>query len=155
MIARLGFLAPVVLCLIFVQFSANLSYSQSRQIQTTEDSDYFGFDLETQKDVSLDQCKASCLGNQACLAFTYNTSARFCFLKSDFSKLNPYTGAIAGRVISASSEPDLGAPPKLSFLPSFVQSEAHKFRNGLNTGKPLSDNARLCRDDPGWHSKTQ
>ena len=140
MMARLGFSALVLLSLIFVQSSTNLSYSQSRQIQITEDGDYFGFDLETQKDVSLDQCKAGCLENQACLAFTYNTSAQFCFLKSDFSKLNPYVGAVAGRIVSASGERDLGAPPKLSFYPSFMQGEARKFRNGLNTGKPLPDN---------------
>ncbi len=139
MLSRLVFSTLVLVSLIITQFLPSPAYSQSQQILITKDSDYFGFDLETLKDVSLDQCKASCQGNQACLAFTYNTSAQFCFLKSDFSKLKPFTGAVAGRKITLGNEPDMGAPPKLTYIPSYLQNEAKQFRLGLKSGKPVPD----------------
>ena len=105
--------------------------SPNQKIVTTKDSDYFGFDLLTEKDVSLEQCKASCLGNQACKAFTYNVSAQFCFLKKDFRKLNSFSGAIAGKVVTVGDEPDLGAPPKLSFVQDTLIHKANKFRQGI------------------------
>ena len=109
------------------------------QILLSEDSDYFGFDLLAEKDVTLDQCKASCLDNLGCAAFTYNTSASFCFLKSDFGELKPFAGAIAGRVVKIGSEADIGAPAKLSFLPENIVEEARKFRTEIVTSKNFSE----------------
>jgi uncharacterized protein YfaS (alpha-2-macroglobulin family) len=99
-------------------------WSQERQIVTTPDSDYFGFDLRTEKDVTLDQCETVCLADRECRAFTYNTRARWCFLKSDFSIRNPFPGAIAGRVVEQTAEEDLGAPPPLDFVPADLRDQA-------------------------------
>ena len=115
-----------------------LAQDQGRHIVTHDDSDYFGFDLKTEQNVSLEQCKATCLGNPACKAFTYNVSAQFCFLKSDFGPLNAFPGAVAGRVATGGSEPDLGAPPELSFVPKYLRDEARKFRTTLSSSKSLS-----------------
>ena len=38
--------------------------AQERQITTTQNSDYFGFDLRAERDVSLDECKAICISLQ-------------------------------------------------------------------------------------------
>jgi uncharacterized protein YfaS (alpha-2-macroglobulin family) len=103
----------------------------ARQIVTTGDSDYFGFDLRTERDVTLDQCKATCLGDPSCRAFTYNTRASWCFLKSDYNVLNPFPGAVAGKVVSPSAEPDMGAPAELSFVESYVLSDAQTWRDEL------------------------
>ncbi len=81
-----------------------------RAIETTENSDYFGFDLRTEQNVSLDRCKSICLGDSSCRAFTYNTKAKWCFLKSDFNKLKPFSGAVAGKIVNLAGEPDIGAP---------------------------------------------
>ncbi len=102
-----------------------------RRIAVSQDSDYFGFDLRTEKNVSLDACKAQCLADPDCRAFTYNTAANWCFLKSDFSVLNPFAGAVAGKIVAKSSEPDIGAPPALSFLPSYLRDEARQYRTVL------------------------
>ncbi len=109
-------------------------------IATRDNSDYFGFDFLTEKDISLDQCKQSCLGNSGCAAFTYNTSARFCFLKSDFGRLNPFEGAIAGRVIRSGASNDMGAPPQLKFVPQYMRDEARKFKAGLANTRNVADN---------------
>src|SRR5690554_4710458 len=74
----------------------------TRAIETTQDRDYFGFDLRTERDVTLDQCTAVCLADSECRAFTYNTRAQWCFLKSDFSVMKPFAGAVAGRVVEGS-----------------------------------------------------
>lgn len=102
-----------------------------RRIEVTEGADYFGFDLRTEKDVTLDQCKAKCLDDPECRAFTFNTEAQWCFLKSDFTQASPAEGAVAGKVVIAGAAPDLGAPPALRFLTRELLSEADDYRREL------------------------
>ena len=102
--------------------------AEGRAIETVKDRDYFGFDLRAEQNVSLDQCKASCLGDTQCRAFTYNTKARWCFLKSDYATLNPFVGAVAGKVVTIDGEPDIGAPPELTFFPAWMVDEARTYR---------------------------
>ena len=77
-----------------------LAAGEARSVVTTQNSDYFGFDLRAEQNVSLDQCKTTCLGDPSCRAFTYNTKAKWCFLKSDYNQLKPFTGAVAGKVVN-------------------------------------------------------
>ena len=102
--------------------------AEARQVVTTQNSDYFGFDLRSEQNVTLDQCKTSCLGDPSCRAFTYNTKAKWCFLKSDFAVLKPFNGAVAGKVVTISGDPDIGAPPELTFFPAWMADEAAPMR---------------------------
>jgi alpha-2-macroglobulin len=104
-----------------------------RSIVTTEDADYFGFDLRTERDVSLQQCKDACIADGQCRAFTYNTRAEWCFLKSDHGPLNPFQGAVAGRIVESDALADIGAPPPLSFLSSGLLDEARQYRAAVTT----------------------
>jgi uncharacterized protein YfaS (alpha-2-macroglobulin family) len=111
--------------------------AQMSRIETRADSDYFGFDLRTERNVTLDQCSAACLGDDQCRAFTYNTKASWCFLKSDYSQLNPFPGAVAGRKLGDSGEADMGAPAALGFLPGYVADELTRYRTELMaSGQP-------------------
>ena len=83
---------------------------------TVKDADYFGFDLRTVQNVTLDQCGQACKDDDACKAFTYNTKAKWCFLKSDFNTMNPFPGAVAGKIVMEVAERDIGAPGALDFL---------------------------------------
>ena len=65
----------------------------------TPDSDYPNFDYNTLKGVTLDGCKAACLADQKCRAFTFNQKAGWCFMKSDFGALAGVPGSTAGRVV--------------------------------------------------------
>lgn len=107
------------------------SQETSRKILTTQNGDYFGFDLRTEQNVSLDECKTICTGDQACKAFTYNPKVQWCFLKSDFNKLNAFPGAVAGKVVEVASEPDIGAPQKLSFISDELYQQARKLKSDL------------------------
>ncbi|MFM2280425.1 MAG: hypothetical protein RLZZ444_2656, partial [Pseudomonadota bacterium] len=103
-----------------------------RTIVTVKDADYFGFDLRTVQNVTLDECKAACIDDNACKAFTFNTKAGWCFLKSDFKTMNPFAGAVAGKVVvQAASAPDIGAPPTLAFLTEQQEVDATTFRQNL------------------------
>jgi len=114
-----------------------------RTLVITEDADYFGRDYDILKDVSLDACKASCLGNQQCTAFTYNASAKWCFLKADFGDLRAFVGAVSGRIVEVSKpkpsvEKDRLA--ELTFVRSGLIDEARRL--AAEIGKHYSANGR-------------
>ncbi|WP_180966757.1 alpha-2-macroglobulin family protein [Cohaesibacter celericrescens] len=121
--------------LLFATLSQNtalaLDGSFVREVIIEKDTDYFGFDLQTRKKVSLQACQKACIENQSCRAFTYNVKARFCFLKSDFAQATAFKGAISGRIVTRSSEPDLGAAPKLSSLADSWYPAANDLRRKL------------------------
>jgi uncharacterized protein YfaS (alpha-2-macroglobulin family) len=119
------------LILLFFAFGSVAQAAEARRIVTTDNSDYFGFDLRSDQNVSLDQCKTTCLGDPACRAFTYNTKAKWCFLKSDYNQLKPFNGAIAGKVANVDGDPDIGAPPELAFFPNWMADQAQQYRNKL------------------------
>ena len=76
---------------------------ETRTVVTTDNGDYFGFDLRTVQDVTLDQCKTDCIDDMSCRAFTYNPKVKWCFLKSDFNQLNHFQGAVAGKIVKVNS----------------------------------------------------
>ncbi|MEM7464485.1 MAG: MG2 domain-containing protein, partial [Pseudomonadota bacterium] len=99
-----------------------------REIEISPDSDYFGFDLRAEQDVTLQECQQSCIDDPQCKAFTYNTNAAWCFLKSDFGELKAFDGAVAGKIIEVAREPDIGPAPELEFLTGNEVAEALAFR---------------------------
>ena len=117
----------------------------ARTVVTTENGDYFGFDLRSEQNLSLEQCKTICLGDPGCRAFTYNTKARWCFLKSDFNKLKPFAGAIAGKVVEQAVDPDIGAPPELTYFPAWMADEARQYRSNLASGEAVAADSGLAQ----------
>jgi len=129
-----------VLFMMLASASLAGAAGQGRSIVTTENSDYFGFDLRTEPNISLDQCKSACLADEGCRAFTYNTKAKWCFLKSDFNTIKPFSGAVAGKVVALDGDPDIGAPAELSFFPEWMATEAQTYRNQIvNPTTPVTD----------------
>ncbi|MGB3389636.1 MAG: PAN domain-containing protein, partial [Pseudaminobacter sp.] len=126
--------ALLLLSLSWFALPASAQTPEAKTVVTTENSDYFGFDLRSEQNVTLDQCKSTCLGDSSCRAFTYNTKAKWCFLKSDFSVLKPFNGAVAGKVVAYNSDPDIGAPPQLAFFGAGMIDEARQFRASLTDG---------------------
>ncbi|MER8710659.1 alpha-2-macroglobulin family protein [Mesorhizobium sp. M1295] len=120
-----------ILFLLLFAWSGVAQAAEARRVVTSENSDYFGFDLRSDQNVSLDQCKTTCLGDPACRAFTYNLKAKWCFLKSDYNSLKPFGGAVAGKVVNIDGDPDIGAPPELAFFPNWMADQAQQYRNKL------------------------
>ncbi|MFB2553827.1 alpha-2-macroglobulin family protein [Ensifer soli] len=103
-----------------------------REAVISENGDYFGFDLRTQQNLSLEECSAACVGNEACKAFTYNPKVRWCFLKSDFNQLNTFPGAVAGKIVTVEEEADIGAAPALPFVSAQWSDDARSLRSNLS-----------------------
>ncbi len=128
--ARFGLLA--LLLTFFASILPAGAAEINRDIVTTKDSDYFGFDLRTEEDVTLDQCETVCLADQACKAFTYNPKVKWCFLKSDFKELKSFPGVFAGKVVETSVEPDIGAAPKVQFVSEQFITDAREIKANLS-----------------------
>ncbi len=130
------FAVPLVTsaCTAVLVATAQPSFAQERKIVVIEDADYFGSDIRTVKDVDLDGCKAVCLGDRQCKAFTFNASAGWCFLKSNFGELQSFPGAFAGRVMEVQPQrADLSADRKaeLTFLTHKDLENAETFSRAL------------------------
>ncbi len=132
MSVRAFFGLSTLLVSVFTAGYPAFSAETGRQVEISRDADYFGFDLRTEQNVSLDQCETACIADQSCRAFTYNPKVKWCFLKSDFNQLNDFPGAIAGKVVQAqAAQPDLGAPPRLSFLSNQILQDARDAKANL------------------------
>ena len=107
-----------------------------RRIVPVEDADYFGHDYQTLKDVTLEACEAACLGDGACAAFTYNTSAQWCFLKNGVGQLNTFAGAVAGKVVEVAVQTEAMAQPDLSFVADWLIDDAGRYATRLSARKP-------------------
>ena len=128
---------------VLLSLGATAWAAGGRAIETTDNADYFGFDLRTEQNVSLDRCKSICLGDSSCRAFTYNTKAKWCFLKSDYNTLKPFSGAVAGKIVNLAGEPDIGAPGELAFVPAWMVEEARLYRRTL-TAATVADTDGLA-----------
>src|SRR3954447_24826075 len=106
-LARAGALALMALPPLFLAPAAN---SADRRAVLTQGADYFGFDYDIRKNVDLNACEKACQSATQCKAFTYNTAARWCFLKSDVGELRSVTGAVSGKLVAAAEKrPDVAA----------------------------------------------
>lgn len=147
-------LAAVSAALLGADALSTASAQQSgkdRRIVTIDDADFFGSDYRTVKNVDLDGCKLACLGDNQCRAFTFNTSAGWCFLKSDYGQLQSFGGAIAGRVVEvAQSRPSQEADRKseLTFLnkPQFEAATTYA-RKVEKNGDPGGRTVEQLRDE--------
>jgi alpha-2-macroglobulin len=117
------------------------SDSQTRRVILHQEVDYHGFDYEVLRNIGLESCQAACLDDPNCRAFTHNTQARVCFLKSQTSELMSFAGAVAGQVVEAEPEPEpepgpaLAVPAAPAFLPSHLADEAERFRHEVIAGR--------------------
>ncbi len=124
----------LALPLLFTAHAA-LAQENGRRVVTTQNGDYYGYDLRTETEVSLDQCTALCVETEQCRAFTYNPKVSWCFLKSDFGKLATAEGSIAGRVVEPGGGRDIGAPAEPSFASSYKDGAA-RYRASILAAVP-------------------
>ena len=89
------FLLPALAgALLAVAALSPVSAQDDRRLLITEGADYFGGDYDVRKDVDQEACEAACIGDAECKAFTYNPSARWCFLKNSVGELRSVGGAV-------------------------------------------------------------
>ncbi len=90
-----------------------------RRIALTQNADFPGGDLSPIFDTDFDSCRAACLADRACGAFTYNTRANACFPKTGVTEVLPFEGALSARVFDtdpAALQAQAARLAQLSFL---------------------------------------
>ncbi|QQA42938.1 alpha-2-macroglobulin family protein [Pelagovum pacificum] len=70
-----------------------------RRVAISRNLDFYGADLATIFDTTLDACQAACFADNSCVAFTYNQRNGSCFPKSGVSDVTAYDGAVSGRLL--------------------------------------------------------
>lgn len=118
------------------------------------------------KGVVLDGCMAACAADGRCQAFTYNASARVCFLKTAATNPAGYAGAISGmRKASGSFGPGVALAVNSIGSRALSPAEVAQLQAGLNQrgydagepdgvagGKTRAAIARFIADNPGHAS---
>lgn len=88
--------------------------SDALRLALYEGLDFYGQDIVSEREADVVACAASCLGNQQCLAFTFNANPSLtrgpnCFLKSGTDRLEGYADALSGVFL----------PPNMSTAPTY------------------------------------
>ncbi len=124
------------------------SSAQADALQLYPGADFAGNDYRTIKNTDLGKCSASCAGDAKCQAFTFNSKAKWCFLKSEAGVIVAAPVAVAGRKSVPAATPANGSAPELSFIDSAVVSTARTFADTIKNGTPPenTDAAALATD---------
>ena len=111
-----------------------------RSVVREQGVDFFGGDIRTIRQSTVDRCENECLSDPDCKGFTFNTRNRACFLKSDVSDEQPFQGAISGRVVeagAAAETPEPAAEPETAGEPeTVVQTEPTELEPAPVAGDP-------------------
>ena len=144
------------ICTANVAPAQDRTYIPPRHAILAQDLDFYGSDLRSILDTTREACETACLGDSACHAFTFNTRASACFLKSEVSRQVPYQGAISGWIRDA----DAGSAgmaalraEELAFLTpadfdaalSQARTLAARHETGTATAEELLDGATAAR----------
>lgn len=127
-------LASLTLCALSLQSIAQDTSDQAAsaadwRIVISQGAFYSGPSFRILKQVALDTCQITCLGDDACRAFTYNQIGRLCELKDGFSELTESRDVVSGRVVANAAPPrQETTPPALTFLPGYYSEEAERYR---------------------------
>lgn len=111
-----------------------------RRITVEAGVDFYGSDLRSLFGTTLPICRDACLADGACTAFTFNTAASACFLKSDDGARTPFPSALSATL---APQPEglaaraAGRADALAFLPADRLAAARAA--ALSAGFPLSN----------------
>ena len=76
-----------------------------RRITVEPGVDFYGSDLRSIFGTTLPICRDACLAEGACTAFTFNTAANACFLKSDDGARTAFPTALSATLAPAARRP--------------------------------------------------
>jgi|GEM_PF-27543 len=104
-------------------------------VTVLKNTDLPGFDYQTDKGVTLEQCQQACVGDNICRAFTFNSKSKWCFLKGAVGQASPFTGATSGTITLDPTVEQLAKTRAgdLPFPADDLISSAQSFASGLPT----------------------
>lgn len=129
--------AGLVLLAGLVPAAAQQQTADGRRVEILERTDLPGFDSLVLRDTTREACEAACLADGTCKAFTFNTKAGWCFLKSDVGPRTPFPDAVSGRVIGTAAPTTAKGPlplPDMAWLPEDAPRAAALLKAGVAAG---------------------
>jgi alpha-2-macroglobulin len=99
-------------------------------------ADFAGGDYRTVKNTDLGNCQTLCSKDAQCKAFTFNTKAKWCFLKSSSDIAMPFATAVGGSVATSTLTVAKEMAPVPNFMDSSFVTSAHEFANSIKTATP-------------------
>lgn len=132
-VVRLVFLFALI-CSVGV-FAATAA---QRSISPIPGTDVTGFDYDILKGVSEKSCAAACLDDSVCRAYTFNSRAKWCFLKGQIGAQMPFEGAQSGLVTMVPTDAEISAArqKELPFPAEGLVYNAVQFAAGLHAADP-------------------
>lgn len=109
-------------------FSSTISAQDGipdRRFSISRDLDYYGADLQSIFDTTLEVCQRTCVADAKCNAFTFNKNSNACFTKKSVESTVAYEGARSGRIWDNDPEKIAGAKARLAEL-DFISSSLGK-----------------------------
>ncbi|SIO15197.1 alpha-2-macroglobulin family protein [Vannielia litorea] len=114
-----------------------------RRLVPEKDVDFYGADLRALFDTSYDACRAACVADSACTAFTFNARSNACFPKRGVERREAYEGAQSATVVTESSE-------RLALARSRA-AELEFLRSGdLTSARSFAEEMASLHSPAGW-----
>jgi uncharacterized protein YfaS (alpha-2-macroglobulin family) len=114
----------------------------AKRLVLTADTDFYGSDIQSIFDTTLEACEQACLADDRCTAFTFNARSNSCFPKSAISEVQPYVGAFSGWVRRAEAPVLANAATRAAELTFLAQPD---FDAALEQARGLA-NAHITGD---------
>lgn len=123
---------------LFLLFSIFAATAADRTIERLPGTDVSGFDYQILKGVSEKSCAAACVDDQICRAYTFNSKAKWCFLKGKVGAQAPFAGAASGIVLMSPTDAEIVAArqSELPFPAERLIDDAKAFAAGLSATDP-------------------
>ncbi len=119
---------PFILSALFATFApaqAQESFIPPARAILKQGVDFYGGDIRSIYDTSIEICRDACEGDLSCRAFTFNANASACFLKSEHGAESPFEGAQSAELIrpeATLTEQAIQRAADLSFANSYLPS---------------------------------
>ncbi|ROU01222.1 alpha-2-macroglobulin family protein [Histidinibacterium lentulum] len=138
----------VLLSILPVHVTAQTDPVPDRRVAISRNVDFFGADLASIFDTTLDACQAACFANPECTAFTYNQRNGSCFPKAGVSEVTFYDGAVSGRLYETEPAVLSGAGEKAARLEFLREGDLAAARE---LGRTLGRLHSTDETDPGQY----
>ncbi|KNG93824.1 alpha-2-macroglobulin family protein [Pseudaestuariivita atlantica] len=105
----------------------------------SENTDFYGSDLQALFDTTEEACRRTCTANAACVAYTFNRRSNSCFPKSAVTEREAYDGAISVEMVrpdAAARERAKARRAELTFLGARDLTAARNQAEGLGRKHP-------------------
>ncbi len=89
----------VLLAISANSLAAQESPIPERRSIAFQNTDFFGGDIRTLLDTTIQICEAACLADQSCTALTFNQEKSACFLKTGVTERTPFIGALSLEIV--------------------------------------------------------